>query len=50
VASQSQVDAINRELDRLSRKLDALVPPKKSEAQPAQQTQPVQQTQSQQAQ
>jgi hypothetical protein len=41
VASQSQVDVINRELDRLTRKLDALVSPKK----PEQQVQPEQQPQ-----
>ncbi len=33
VASQSQVQAINRELDRLTRKLDSLVSPKKPEQQ-----------------
>jgi polyhydroxyalkanoate synthesis regulator phasin len=38
VASQSQVDALNRELDRLSRKLDLLVA-KKPEAQQSQQQQ-----------
>jgi hypothetical protein len=45
VASQSQVDALNRELDRLSRKLDSLVPSKKAETQ---QPPPVEQAQSQQ--
>jgi hypothetical protein len=38
VASQSQVQAINRELDRLTRKLDSLVSPKKPEQQPQQET------------
>lgn len=33
VASQSQVEAINRELDRLTRKIDSLVSPKKPEQQ-----------------
>lgn len=37
VASQSQVEAINRELDRLTRKIDSLVSPRKSE-QPRQET------------
>ncbi|HYO51466.1 hypothetical protein [Archangium sp.] len=37
VASQSQVQAINRELDRLTRKIDSLVSPKKPE-QPRQET------------
>jgi hypothetical protein len=36
VASQSQVQTLNRELDRLTRKIDSLVSPKKSE-QPQQQ-------------
>ena len=31
VASQSQVEALNRELDRLTRKIDSLVSPKKPE-------------------
>lgn len=39
VASQSQVQAINRELDRLTRKIDSLVSPKKPE-QPSQQETP----------
>ena len=39
VASQSQVEAINRELDRLTRKIDSLVSPKKVE-QPSQQETP----------
>ncbi len=38
VASQSQVQAINRELDRLTRKLDTLVSPKKAEPQPRQES------------
>ena len=33
VASQSQVQAINRELDRLTRKIDSMVSPKKPEQQ-----------------
>ncbi|WP_375765760.1 hypothetical protein NR798_29125 [Archangium gephyra] len=33
VASQSQVEAINRELDRLTRKIDSMVSPKKPEQQ-----------------
>jgi hypothetical protein len=37
VASQSQVDALNRELDRLSRKLDSLVSKKPEAQQPQQQ-------------
>jgi polyhydroxyalkanoate synthesis regulator phasin len=37
VASQSQVDALNRELDRLSRKLDTLVAKKPEAQQPQQQ-------------
>ncbi|PTL76343.1 hypothetical protein DAT35_50305 [Vitiosangium sp. GDMCC 1.1324] len=36
VASQSQVQAINQELDRLTRKLDELLSPKKPEQQPQQ--------------
>jgi hypothetical protein len=38
VASQSQVEFLNRELERLSRKLDALLPPRKEE--PAEQDTP----------
>jgi exonuclease VII large subunit len=38
VASQSQVDAINRELDRLGRKLDALVGAPQKPEQPRQET------------
>jgi hypothetical protein len=38
VTSQSQVQAINRELDRLTRKLDSLVSPKKAEQQPQQES------------
>ncbi|MCY1077254.1 hypothetical protein [Archangium lansingense] len=40
VASQSQVEAINRELDRLTRKIDSLVSPRKPEQQQAQQEAP----------
>jgi len=47
VASQSQVDALNRELDRLANKLDTLISPKKAETQ---QQPPPQQAQSQQTQ
>lgn len=38
VASQSQVQAINRELDRLTRKIDSLVSPRKPEQPPRQET------------
>ena len=38
VASQSQVQAINRELDRLTRKIDSMVSPKKAEQQSQQES------------